>query len=103
MPTIVELEKQVLRVLCAGTSQGSVKESLIPLLRSYRWHDQLHEVIFKALAAIPSDDPFILRQLLPSKLTRMGSPDVEWEEFFAPHPLSNEESLALVRRMLDSA
>ena len=103
MGTDLDLEKLTLRVLCLGAPQGPVKQAVIPLLRNYPWQSQLHQVIFKALAAIPSDDPAILHELLPAKLTRMGFPDVEWEEFFAPHSLSRDESLALVRRMVDSA
>ena len=99
MPTNLDREKLVLRVLCRGTPQGPVKEALMPLLRDYRWRAQLHQVIFSALAAIPSDDPAVLRQLLPAKLTRMGFPDIEWQGFFAPHSLSRKESIALVRRM----
>ncbi len=95
-----DLEKLVLRVLCLGTPQGPVKEALMPLLRKYHWGAQLHQAIFNALAALPSDDPAILRQLLPAKLTRLGFPDVEWEEFFAPHSFSREDSLALARRMI---
>ncbi len=100
MATDLELEKLAVRVLCLGTPQGPVKEIVIPLLRNYRWQSQLHQAVFKALAATPSDDPSILRDLLPAKLTRMGFPDVEWETFFAPHSLSRNESLALARRMV---
>lgn len=71
----------------------------MPLLRNYRWRVQLHQVIFNALASIPSDGPALLRQLLPAKLTRLGFPDVEWEEFFAPVSLSRDETIALVRRL----
>ncbi len=95
-----ELEKLVLRVLCVGTPQGPVKKALMPLLRNYRWGAQLHQAVFNALAVLPSDDPAILRQLLPARLTRLGFPDVEWEEFFAPHSLSREGSIALARRMV---
>jgi hypothetical protein len=100
MPTDVQLEQLALRLLCTGTLQGSVKDALVPLLRDYCWQRQLHLVIFNALAAIPSDDPATLRQLLPAKLTRMGFPDIEWEESFAPHSLSRDEAIALVSSML---
>lgn len=72
----------------------------MPLLRSYHWQAQLHQAIFDALSSIPSDDPAILRQLLPAKLTRMGFPDVEWDEFFTPLSLSRDKAIALVRRMV---
>jgi hypothetical protein len=101
METNLRLEELAIRVLCLGTPQGSVKEAVIPLLLNYPWQSPLHRVVFKALAAIPSNDPSILRDLLPAKLTRMGFPDLAWETFFAPHSLSRDEALALVRRMLN--
>jgi hypothetical protein len=100
MATNLDREKLILRALCLGTPQGPIKGVAMPLLGEYHWHAQLHQVIYGALAAIPTDDPAALRQLLPAKLTRMGFPDVEWEEFFAPHSLSREESIALARQML---
>jgi hypothetical protein len=99
----LHLETLVLRVLCTGTPQGPVKDTLPPLLRGYPWKSTLHQAIFNAIAAFPSDDPEILRQLLPAKLTRMGFPDVEWEEIFSPPSLSRDEAIALVRQMLADA
>lgn len=99
MPTILDLEKLALRVLCHGTPEGSVKQQLIPILREYHWQSQLHQVIFNAISECPSEKPEVFRQLLPAKLTRMGFPDVEWDEFFAPHTLSMEAVVALVERM----
>jgi hypothetical protein len=103
MGTDLHLERLALRLLCVGTPQGPVKDAIAPLLRDYLWRRQLHQVIFSAIAGVASDDPAILQELLPARLTRMGFPDVEWEEFFAPHSLSREESIALVRRMLAGA
>lgn len=103
MATLLQLEKLVLRVLCSGTPQGSVQETLPPLLRGYRWKSTLHQAIFNAIAAIPSEDPETLRQLLPAKLTRMGFPDVEWDEIFSPPSLSRDEAIDMVRQMVAGA
>jgi len=94
------IEIMVLRVLCLGTPQGSVKETGKSLLRDYHWQNALHQVLWNAICAIPSENPEILRQLLPAQLTRLGFPDVEWEELFAPHSISREEAISLMRRMV---
>lgn len=99
---ITQLEKLVIRALCVGTSQGPVKEALLPVVRNYSWRRPLHQIIFDALLSIPSDNPMTIRQLLPGKLTRMGFPDVEWDEFFQPLSLSKDEILVVVRRMVDN-
>lgn len=92
-------EKLAIQALCCGTLQGVVRETVMTLLFNYRWRVQLLQVIYQALSSIPSNDPAILRQLLPAKLTRLGFPDIEWEEFFAPLSLSQDETVAMVRRM----
>jgi hypothetical protein len=94
------LEKLALCFLCAGTLEGAVRDVLVPLLRAYQWQCSLHQALFDAIAAVPSEDPQLFRQLLPAKLTRMGFPDVEWEEFFAPPSVAKEEAIALIRQML---
>jgi hypothetical protein len=103
MGTDLHLEKLALRLLCAGTSQGIVRGGLIPMLRGYLWQNTLHRAIFNALVSIPSESPELLRQLLPAKLTRMGFPDVEWEELFTPLTMSGEEAVALARKMVGGA
>jgi len=100
MATDLHAERIALRLLCVGTPQGPVKDVLVPLLHGYHWQRPLHQVIFSAIVSIPTDDPEILRQLLPAKLTRMGFPDVEWEEISLPTSLSREEALALARQMV---
>lgn len=95
----LDLEKLALRLLCAGTAEGHVGDTLVPLLHDYAWRSTLHRAIFDAIAAAPSSDPELLRQLFPAKLTRMGFPDVDWAELFTPSPISKEKAIALVRRM----
>ena len=94
------IEIQVLRILCLGTLQGPVGEIAKSLLRGYLWRNSLHQALWNALCAIPSENPEILRQLLPAQMTRLGFPDVEWEEIFAPQSVSKEEAIALMRRMV---
>ena len=94
-----QIELMILRALCLGTPQGSVKEIARSLLRDYRWHNPFHEAVWNALYSLPSENPEVLRQLLPAKLTRLGFPDVEWEEFLAPHSLSKNQAIALMRSM----
>lgn len=103
MGTDLNFEVLVLRLLCAGTSQGAVRDNLVPLLSRYPWSSTLHRAIFRAIVSIPSDDPILLRQLLPAKLTRMGFPDVEWEELFVPVSMTSEEAIESVRKLLAGA
>lgn len=97
------LEKIVLRLLCAGTPEGAVRDALIPMIRDYAWRSTLHHAIFDAVRAAPSSDPRILCQLLPAKLTRMGFPDVDWDEIFSQPSTSRDEAIAIVQKLLAGA
>ena len=103
MATHLQLETLALRLLCTGTSEAGVRSALVPLLQGYEWKSTLHRAIFDAITTIPSGDPQVLRQLLPAKLTRMGFPDVDWEEIFSPPSHSKDEAIAMVRQMLAGA
>ena len=92
-------EMMALRAFCMGTPGGSVRKIGKSLLADYRWQNVFHEAVWKALSSFPSENPQILRQLLPAKLTRLGFPDVAWEEFFAPHRMSRDDAINLMRRM----
>jgi hypothetical protein len=89
---IVELERQILRVLCSECADGWNREdssnretraTAVSGLRSYCWHDTEHCVVFEALARLPGRDAVELRRQLPAQATRMGFPDVRWEIYFA--------------------
>ncbi|HUZ47056.1 MAG TPA: hypothetical protein VMW54_10510 [Terriglobia bacterium] len=92
-------EMMALRAFCMGAPQGSIRNVGKSLLANYRWQNVFHEAMWKALLSSPSENPQILRQLLPAKLTRLGFPDVDWEEFFAPHQMSRDDAINLMRRM----
>jgi hypothetical protein len=45
--------------------------------------DPKHRVVFEALTALPGRQPSALREQLPAQATRMGFPDVNWQNYFA--------------------
>jgi len=99
---ILEVERRVLGALCQGTPQGSVRATARNILRSYRWREPLHEVIFDVVLSIPTEAPEVIREQLPARLTRRGFPDVDIEDFFKPHGLSKEEAERLIRQLRES-
>ena len=89
----------MLRALCQGTPQGSVRETAKDILRTYRWREPLHHVIFEVILGIPTEVPEAIRTQLPARLTRRGFPDVDIEDLFEPHGLSKEEAEHLIRQL----
>ncbi len=101
-PSILQTERLVLQALCQGTREGSVREVAERALRNYRWREMLHQIVFNTLLEIATDDPAVVRDVLPSRLTRKGFPDVAWEEFLEPHSLSKAEAERLMRQLATS-
>jgi hypothetical protein len=93
---IVLIERKVLVSICQGAIEGSVREFARATLRYYTWYDPTHQAIFDVLMAIPSESGDMIREQLPSRLTRIGFPDVDWEWLFARPRLSK----AVVERLI---
>ncbi|HEV2491678.1 MAG TPA: hypothetical protein VG204_01245 [Terriglobia bacterium] len=93
---IVEAERRVLRALCQGTLEGSVRASARALLAGYQWHEPLHQVIFDVVLSIPSDIPEVIQSELPAGLTRRGFPDFDFDDLFRPHDLSKDDAERLM-------
>jgi len=101
--SLIQMEREVLRALCQGTREGSVRESAKRVLRRYRWRQPMHQVIYEVVVSLPSDAPEAVREHLPSRLTRCGFPDVRWEDFFAPPALSKKAAQRLMRALSNPA
>ena len=96
--SLLEAERQVLRVLCQGSLD---RRAGLSALRSYRWREPLHQVIFDLLVDIPGADPELIREQRPAYLTRRGFPDFELAGFFQPHSLTKTDVDQLIRRLRD--
>jgi hypothetical protein len=57
-------------------------------------------VVFEAIQRLSSSDPKLLREQLPAQTTRMGFPDVNWENYFLPAGKAEVDFDALVRDLL---
>lgn len=97
---VIELERQILRMLCrtqpinSSVSKLDVKsrERLVEELQTYDWRDAEHRIVFEALAKLPGRDGVELRRQLPAQATRMGFPDVHWELYFTNESLNASPS-----------
>jgi hypothetical protein len=79
---LVALEREVLEALCASEHVSDDRGRLLGTLASHVWQDPEHRVVYEALLRIRTRDPRALRAELPATATRMGFPDVEWDEYF---------------------
>lgn len=80
---IIDLERSVLRALCARSNSRSRWARIDRELAGYVWQEPDYAVIYGALQRVRSRDPKILRDQLPAEVTRMGFPDLDWAICFA--------------------
>jgi hypothetical protein len=97
---ILELERGTLRALCIRASVNARHETTMRDLSNHVWQDAEHRVVFEAIQRLSSSDPKLLREQLPAQTTRMGFPDVNWENYFLPAGQAEDDFDALVRDLL---
>ncbi len=93
------LERQVLQALCRAAAQGS-NSAWQQRLTGYRWQEPIHRLVFEILCDLPRISPAALREQLPTRLTRRGFPDADWEIFFAPSAPAAEKIEELIEKLL---
>src|SRR5271155_3802686 len=97
---ILELERETLRALCIRASANARRQDTMRDLSNHVWQDAEHRVIFEAIQRLSSSDPQLLREQLPAQTTRMGFPDVNWENYFIAAGKADDDFDALVRDLL---
>ncbi len=87
----LDLESRILRALCSNPSPHiddlaaltAKRATILAKLRTHHWQDPEHRVVFEALTLLPGREATELREQLPAQATRMGFPDVNWDQYFA--------------------
>jgi hypothetical protein len=97
---ILELERNTLCALCIRASENARRETVMRELSNHVWQDAEHRVVFEAIQRLSSSDPQLLREQLPAQTTRMGFPDVNWENYFVPAGEAGDDFDALVRELM---
>ena len=97
---VFELERETLCALCVRASLNAQHPTAMRELSNHIWQDAEHRVVFEAIQRLSSSDPKLLREQLPAQTTRMGFPDVSWENYFSPAPPHEKDFEALVHELL---
>jgi len=77
-----EMERTVLRSLCAQRANAATVQLILADLQNYSWRDEENRVVFHALTRLRGRELEHIRESLPAVATRMGFPDVNWDDFF---------------------
>ena len=97
---VFELERETLCALCVRASLNAQHPTAMRELSNHIWQDAEHRVVVEAIQRLSSSDPKLLREQLPAQTTRMGFPDVSWENYFSPAPQNEKDFEALVHELL---
>jgi hypothetical protein len=108
---VLDLESRILRALCSGSrphpsarvedpvALAALHATILALLRAYHWQNPEHRIVFEALTLLPARQATELREQLPAQATRMGFPDINWDNYFA-EGADNLSAEALLKELL---
>lgn len=92
----IDAERLLLTALCQQTISQSAQEEVLRHFAARKFAHAEHQVVFWALSQLPARDPAIIRELLATRLTVMGFPDLDFDVFFkGPVPSESEISTLL--------
>lgn len=100
---ILESELYVLRAMCQGARDRRVYDEGMTILANYPFTDQTHQLIYDALRELNTDQPDIIRALLPRRLANKGFPDIDVQDYFKPHNLASEAVISMMEGVQFSA
>jgi len=97
-------EREILRRLCALSQSADQSADLRKSLAAYVWRDPEHRIVFEALGRLAIQlTPSQLREQLPAQATRMGFPDVNWQNYFCADESDSGDLEYLIRQLLASS
>lgn len=100
-PNRIELERKILCALCAAANGATSTFDAKTLLNKYVWRDSDNRVVFESLIGLSSKlTPAQLREHLPAQATRLGFPDVAWENYLASENGDGDDVHNLIEQLL---
>lgn len=85
-PNSENSERAILSALCQNALLPERRALVVRQLMRYRFADPQNQVIFQALASLPTVESARIQELLPSRVTNLGLPVVNLESFFVAQP-----------------
>jgi hypothetical protein len=96
----LEVERSLLRALCAAPLSPQERDTLLPRLAKYDWHSPDHCVIYEALRRSRQPSSDALREHIVAEITRLGFPDIDIAPYFVPSALSKTDVEKLISALL---
>ena len=97
--SIFRIERALLAALCRESVTSDVRATIVQRLKTHRFTGADHEVVFRAVLAMPTLEHGRIPAALTLAVTRMGFPDIELRDYFNEALLSTDELLRLVAQL----
>lgn len=81
---MLAIEREILRMLCQIGSAAELSREVARHLQNYSWQGTDHQTIFEAAICVGNTQAGSLREQLAAQATRMGFPDIDWDDFVEP-------------------
>lgn len=95
------LERDFLQSLCALDSRARREANSAFRLANYVWFDPDNQIVFEALNRLSCDlSAFQLREQLPAQATRMGFPEVIWENYLPANEVIDRNIHLIIDQLL---
>ena len=95
----IEAERKLLSALCQTAFDAPIRAKVLQRLKAHTFVEPDHEVIYRALAAMPEAESGEIREWLARSVTRLGYPDVDLDALFSAAPPASTEVAALLERL----
>ena len=93
----IEGERLLLAALCQQRLDAATREEVLRHFSTRKFAHPEHQVVFWALSQLPAKEPSIIREVLATRLTVMGFPDLDVSAFFGAPALPDRDISALLR------
>lgn len=90
-----DIEKHLLRFLCASAEEVMARRTMCDRLSTYPWLDADHQVLFETIGDLLLTVPCEIVSHLPAALTRRGFPDLSCDFLHEPCTLDTASALTL--------
>jgi hypothetical protein len=94
----VNTVRKLLAALCEPTLDAETRATIVRRLKTYRFIEPDHVVIYRALSGMTTVDGHA-KQELTQAVTRLGFPDVDLDWLFSEPPIAKNEIQDLLERL----
>jgi hypothetical protein len=97
----ISVERKILSWLCSQSNAEGAASQVRQELAAYAWRDADNRVVFESLTRLMNGlTPAEILEQLPAQATRMGFPDVNWNNYWEQNETGEHDIREMVEQLL---